>query len=211
MLKLSDVDWEELIKKYRLQIIVLLGGILLISLGIFLQKSEILTPAKVEIIEASSSAEIKNNDIVVEVTGSVEKPGVYHLPVGSRVEDALLMAGGLGADADRNWVEKTINRAAKLTDGQKVYIASTKQTNGLSASISNTNSNVAQYDLTPDSNLVNINTASLSQLDTLPGIGQVYGQSIIDHRQYSDVGELVSRKVLKQSTFDKIKDKITVY
>jgi len=84
-----------------------LSGILLISLGIFLQKSEILTPAKVEIIEASSSAEIKNNDIVIEVTGSVEKPGVYHLAVGSRVEYALLVASDLGADADRNWVEKT--------------------------------------------------------------------------------------------------------
>ncbi|SRR5258708_11056435 len=108
-------------------------------------------------------------------------------------------------------LRKLINRAAKLTDGQKVYIASTKQTNVLSASISNTNSNVAQYDLTPDSNLVDINTTSLSQLDALPGIGQVYGKSIIDHRPYSDVGELVSRKVLKQSTFDKIKDKISVY
>src|SRR5258708_1243857 len=112
MLKLSDVDWEELIKKYRLQIIVFCGGILLILLGIFLQKSEILTPAKVEIIESTSSAIVKTNDIIVEVTGAVEKPGVYHLAVGSQVEDALLVAG-LGADADRSWVEKTINRAAK--------------------------------------------------------------------------------------------------
>ena len=63
----------------------------------------------------------------------------------------------------------------------------------------------------PKSNLVNINSASLGELDTLYGIGPVYAQKIIDHRPYSIGEELVTKQVLSQTTFDKVKDKISVY
>ncbi|HKC04714.1 MAG TPA: helix-hairpin-helix domain-containing protein, partial [Patescibacteria group bacterium] len=58
---------------------------------------------------------------------------------------------------------------------------------------------------------VNINTASLSQLDSLPGIGPTYAQNIIEQRPYSNTTELVSKGAIKQSLYDKIKDKISIY
>ena len=59
--------------------------------------------------------------------------------------------------------------------------------------------------------MVNINTATLKELDTLPGIGPVYGQNIIEHRPYSTVEELLSKAVLKKNVYEKIKDKVSVY
>ncbi|MFA6282333.1 MAG: SLBB domain-containing protein, partial [Candidatus Omnitrophota bacterium] len=74
---------------------------------------------KVEVL--SESDEIDNSkNITVEIAGEVIKPGVYKLSDGSRVDDLLVLAGGLTADADRSWTDKYLNRAAKVTDGQKV-------------------------------------------------------------------------------------------
>ncbi|MHA2055880.1 MAG: ComEA family DNA-binding protein [Candidatus Hodarchaeales archaeon] len=56
-----------------------------------------------------------------------------------------------------------------------------------------------------------MNTATLKELDSLPGIGPVYGQSIIEHRPYSTVEELLSKDALKKSTYEKVKDLVTVY
>jgi len=60
--------------------------------------------------------------LTVEIFGEVINPGVYKLPDGSRVDDLLIVAGGFSSSADRVWADKYLNRAAKITDGQKVYI-----------------------------------------------------------------------------------------
>ena len=131
----------------------------------------------------------------------------------------MIAAGGASADADRVWMEKYVNRAAKLADGQKVYIfkageissGNSSQSDAASAK-NNGGIKVDQGVLgTGQGALININTASFSQLDMLPGIGQVYGQSIIEHRPYSTVEELVSKGALKQGVYDKIKDLVIVY
>ena len=59
--------------------------------------------------------------------------------------------------------------------------------------------------------LININTASLQELDTLPGIGPVYGQSIVEHRPYSNIEELMSKGALKKNVYEKVKDLVTIY
>ena len=119
----------------------------------------------------------------------------------------MVLAGGLSADADRTWVEKTLNRAAKISDGQKIYIPSISEK--LEVKSQNLGTGTAGNSLIDS--LVNINTASLSELDKLPGIGPVYGQSIIDHRPYSTVEELVSKGALKKNVYEKVKDKVSVY
>ena len=126
-------------------------------------------------------------------------PGVYELEGGKRINDALVAAGGLAAGADREWVEKNINRSSLLIDGQKIYIPrqQQKQLGGQAAEVK--------------SNLININTASESQLDTLSGIGPVTAGKIINNRPYSQIEELTSKKVVSQKVFDQIKDKITAY
>ncbi|HEX6977457.1 MAG TPA: helix-hairpin-helix domain-containing protein [Patescibacteria group bacterium] len=210
---IANINWQEVEQKYRLQIILLIIGFILLGLGIFLTKNDFFAPTKIEILDPKvEGASNQQSEMIVEINGAVEKPGVYHLPSLSRIEDLLIISGGLSVDADRELVNKNINRAAKLIDGQKVYIPSlNEQSNPSTASKTIGGSNVAQYDNTPYSNLVNINEATLNELDTLPGIGPVYAQKIIDNRPYSNTSELVSKKVLTQSVFDKIKDKISVY
>ncbi len=118
----------EFLPKYRLQIILLFTGFILLGLGIFLVKNEFFAPTKIEIldpkVEGSSSQKL---ELIVEINGEVEKPGVYHLPTTARIEDLLIASGGLSINADRVWVDKNLNRAAKLTDGQKVYIPASRQ------------------------------------------------------------------------------------
>lgn len=201
---------EELIFRYRYPILAGLVGVILVGLGLFLTRSGLnLSSTKVEVLEATT--ESQNIEFFVEVAGAVEKPGVYKVSSDSRIEDALIVAGGLSSDADRVWVEKTLNRAAKISDGQKIYIPTHNQSNSSSANLGGGDQSESSVLADRGSGLVNINTATLKELDTLPGIGPVYGQSIIDHRPYSNIEELTSKGVLKGSVYEKIKDKITVY
>jgi len=127
--------------------------------------------------------------VVIQIIGEVVKPGVYTLPDGSRVQDAVDAAGGLLADAD----SKAVNLAARLEDGKQINIPS--QNASISAASaplvpsvpSATSAPFAVVStLTPtavsSASLVNINTATLQQLDALPSIGSVTAQSIVTYR-----------------------------
>ena len=111
---------EQIIYKYRFLITLSLIALSLIGFGLFLFRSGVFESTKIEVLETETTKD--SQELVVEISGSVEKPGVYKLAASSRVEDLLILAGGLSASADRNWVETNLNRAAKLTDGQKIYI-----------------------------------------------------------------------------------------
>lgn len=203
---LKNFDFESFLQSNRYVIISILLGLILIGLGAFYVKKEGNDAStKVEVL--SETTEAQEKEFVVEVVGAVLTPGVYSLSSESRVEDALVLAGGLSADADREWVEKSLNRAAKIIDGQKIYIPQNGEKNSVGGTSGTTNT---PGEVTQNS-LANINTASLSELDKLPGIGPVYGQSIIDHRPYSSVEELFSKGALKKNVYEKIKDKVSVY
>ncbi len=209
---MENLDGEFLLK-FRYHFLALLVGIILLGVGaIFLKSSFNLSGTKVEVLEATTEGQIGQKEIVVEIAGEVEKPGVYKLPVGSRIEDLLIICGGLSKTADRSWVEKSLNRAAKLSDGQKIYIpAVNQQSNSLTAKNNGEYQTISSNFSDRGSGLVNINTASLRELDSLPGIGQVYGQNIIEHRPYSNTEELLSKGVLKAGVYEKVKNLITAY
>lgn len=201
---MKNFDVDAFFFKYRYYIFIVLLGVILVGLGVFASKKA-TTSAPTVTLE-------KSGDIVAEISGEVVKPSVYKLADGARVEDLLVMAGGLSENADRTWVDKNLNRAAKLTDGQKVYIpVVTSQSNVLSANNTGENQTISVQNPSQGSGLVNINSASAKDLDSLSGIGPVYAQKIIEQRPYSTVNDLVSKKVISQSLFDKLKDKISVY
>lgn len=198
---------EEFFLKNRYLLLVILIGLILVGVGVlFFRGKGNLSGTKVEVLNSTTESQNAPSEIVAEISGQIEKPGVYKLQNNSRVEDLIVTAGGFSAGADRDWIAKNLNRAARVSDGQKVYIPKTGESEkGLAPTKFDGGGGVVQ------GSLININTADLKTLDTLPGIGPVYGQNIIEHRPYSNVEDLLSKEVLKQSVYEKIKNNITVY
>jgi competence protein ComEA len=201
-------NWEKVLYKYRYPLVFLLIGIILTGVGILLSKTSLNSSDKIEILE---EPEIQKQEIIIEVAGAVEEPGVYKLSSDARTEDALIAAGGVSADADRDWMEKFLNRAQVLQDGQKIYIPNEgEQSEVLSASNSGVDQSVSSTFKAENGELININTASASELESLWGIGPVYAQNIIEHRPYSKVEELLEKKVLKENVYERNKNLLTV-
>lgn len=195
----------------RRKALVFLGvGLFLILIGLlssFFEKKQQIFVGKESVStfsnEATTSAQ---REIIIDVEGAVIRTGVYRLPSDSRVQDALVVAGGMAERADREYVAKTMNLAAKLADGGKVYIPFVGEIKGTSvANFGNLGS------VSGGGSVININVASLSDLDALPGVGGVTAQKIIDGRPYSKTEDLVEKKIVNKSVFEKIKGKIAVY
>ena len=156
--------------------------------------------------------------IAVDVTGAVTRPGLYKFPEGSRVQDAIDAAGGLLANANTT----AINLAARLEDGQRLEIPEIQAapevavTEGSVFSFSSPGGATSEPTSESPSNseLININTATVEQLDTLPGIGPSTAQKIVDYRATNGpfivIEDIVKVSGIGPSTFDNIKDLITV-
>ena len=140
--------------------------------------------------------------ILVYVAGAVAEPGVYPLPVGCRVRDAIQASGGLLPEADQN----ALNLAAFLEDGQRLYIPF-RPGPGPSPEASVEPEISAQ---TP----ININTATVEQLVSLPGIGPILAQRIVDYRQangaFQRAGDLLEVAGIGPTSFERIRQLITV-
>jgi competence protein ComEA len=194
---------DEFLFKNKYLILVVLSGLILMTLGyIFFRNIELPSTSKIEVLNASGDIKDSVSELVVEISGEVINPGVYKLPAGSRIDDLLIASGGLSGNADRDLVAKNINRAAKLLDGQKIYIPKLNETLGTSTTETGGGG---------ETGLININSADAKTLDTLAGIGPVYAQNIIEHRPYSEVSQLVSKGAVPSNVFEKIKDKISCY
>ncbi len=164
------------------------------------------------VLSTESSSATSLRELVVDVEGAVLKPGVHFVSSDSRVQDALIAAGGLSSDADRDWVTKNLNLAVKVTDGTKIYIPRTgEDVRGVTPLRSSASWGQASSTGSIADSQVNINTASEQGLDSLPGVGPVTAKKIINGRPYSSVDELLSRKIVSSKVFEEIKEKITVY
>ncbi len=179
--------------------LILLAGIFVLVLGF---EEEI-------IIEEESKKEIDvegfldENLIIVDVGGAVVNPMVIELPVDSRVEDAIIEAGGLREDADVS----NINRAAVLSDGEKVYIPSTeKEEDAVVAGQAPPN--------VSHSPLVNINTADETMLQELDGVGPATARKIIEYREangrFTSPESIMDVDGIGEKTFADLEDDITI-
>lgn len=177
--------------------VLLLGGILSSGVLSVFHKTSPYLGSKTNLADKSAVPNI----LAVDVSGEVSAPGVYKLPAGARVEEAIKAAGGVTEKADPIYLSKSLNLAQKLTDGMKIYIPQEKEA-GMSATGA-----VAGVSI----NLVNLNEASLAELDNLPGVGEVTAQNIIGKRPYGAIEELLNKKVVSKTVFEKIKDKVSVY
>ena len=180
------------------------------------------------------TSEAKEELIVVDIEGAVRTPGVVYLKSGSRVNDAVLEAGGLTNNADT----RGVNLAARLTDGDKVYIpiqgeqkssfVNNSEPAGIithlisdSSYISSDSADSAKVSgnsenakgITADG-LVNINTATSAQLQTLSGVGPVTAQRIIEFREsaggFARIEDIMRVSGIGTKTFEGLRDKITI-
>ena len=134
-------------------------------------------------------------------------PGVYKLADNSIVQDALVISKGLAGDADRAWIAKNLNLAAKLTDGAKIYIPAV----GEEATQSTNSTDQTKSAVGSTTNLININNADSNALDSLPGVGPATITKIVNGRPYQNINDLLDKKIVSSKVFGEIKDKITVY
>lgn len=191
-------------------------GVILLTIGVFQYLSSKNTKDEVAFVPSNPSQEVagvsSQKEISIDVEGAVQKPGVYKLSEGGRVQDALIASGGMNSNADREYIAKHFNLAQKLTDGAKIYIPQKgeQQAAVMSVQENPASNNDNQINAGDNTGLININSADAEKLDTLPKVGPVSAQKIISGRPYSSKGELVSKKILTQKTFDGLKDKITV-
>jgi competence protein ComEA len=167
---------------------------------------------------APDAALVAGPGLVIDVAGAVLRPGVYHLPAGSRVADAIAAAGGFGPRVDA-LAAQALNLAAPVTDGVQVRVPSRDDAAGRGAGSPGTGSGGASGS-GPASGSgagsrgpVDLNTATSAELDALPGIGPATAGKIIasrEERPFSAVDDLKTRKLVGTSTFAKLAGLVTV-
>lgn len=169
--------------------------------GLTLVKEESAAPETADTDDTASTSTETPTEVVVHVTGAVNAPGVFTLPADARVDDAVRAAGAT-ADADLS----QLNLAQKLNDGQKIIVPKTGET---AASTSGESTGE------PESGaLINLNTASQAELETLPSIGEVRAQAIIDYREtnggFRSVEELKEVSGIGEKIYADVAPHITV-
>jgi competence protein ComEA len=147
----------------------------------------------------TAASTVTSSLLVVDVVGAVRRPGLYRLPQGARVSDAVARAGGLSRSADR----ALVNLAAPVSDGQQVLVAARgAAAPGASVAAGAPGGAVAGP--------VHLNSATLEQLDALPGVGPVTAQKIVDYREqhglFQTVDELDAVSGIGPARLDSLRD-----
>ena len=174
--------------------------------------------------ELSDASSEETKTLVVHICGAESAPGVYELPAGSRIIDAVEAGGGFLPEAE----EACCNLAEEIVDGCQIYFMTksescadgqTEKKAGIQTSpdsdMLSTESNVRSYSAPAlENGLVNLNTADIAALMTLPGIGESRAKAIISYREqhgaFAKIEDIMKISGIKQAAFSKIKDKITV-
>jgi len=169
-----------------------------------------LTLPEMESATDDSDQEVEADVAVfVFVCGAVKEAGVYELVQGARVHEALKLAGGMTQEAATDY----LNQARKVVDGERIYVPTVEEV--MAGIVPEVEEGVNGSSTTNESsNKININTASQEELMRLSGIGEVKAKSIISYREkngdFEQITDLMKVDGIKQGTFSKIEDDITV-
>jgi len=149
-------------------------------------------------------------DVVVYVCGAVRSPGVVRLPSTARIADALKVAGGATSSAELS----AVNLAARLADGQQIIVPRRGEAPAAGGAAASATSGAAGSTVAGPAAPININTASLEELDTLDGVGPATAQKIIDYRTanggFKTIDEIKEVSGIGDAKFAAMKDSITV-
>lgn len=206
-------------------LVAVLGTILVMLIGFFAWSNVTKTtadaqsdlPALSTTFSASSSAsdlktersssQTETQKVFVDIKGAVKNEGVYELSSGSRVTDVVKLAGGFTEDADK----KSVNLAEKVTDEAVIYVARVGENVAPATANSQANGSAQQEE---SSDKINLNTATLAELQTISGIGAKRAQDIIDYRDanggFSSVDDLANVSGIGEKTLEKLKSEVTV-
>ncbi|MCX7919894.1 MAG: helix-hairpin-helix domain-containing protein [bacterium] len=216
-----------LTKQEQLVILFLLG-VILVGFGVkqYLNSRETVTvtPALANIqstLAGSAPNAYSGQTVIVHITGAVNNPGIYHLPFGSRLYDAITTAGDTTKQADIN----QLNLAEFIQDGEKIVVPFIGQAGESKSDLTQTQqwqvyappaggALALPSSKSRQSGKINVNTASQSELETLPGIGPKLAQRIIQYRQehgaFQRVEDLILVSGIGPKKMEQIKDSITV-
>jgi competence protein ComEA len=193
------VEW---VGRHRALLSAGLLGAVFVSLAVLLVRKP--EPPRV-VVQAPATRPVASPPVpallVVHLSGEVIMPGVYQLPVGARIDDALKAAGGPTESGDI----QRLNLAARLADGQQIVVP--RRVNPIMTTFANSSPS-------PTPGRLNLNVASVVELDQLPGVGPVTAQRIVAYREqhgpFKSVDQLREAKLVNAPTFEKIKEQLTV-
>jgi len=150
--------------------------------------------------EFAATSAVPTGNVVVAVSGRVRRPGLVRLPAGARVADAIEAAGGVLPGTDLSMV----NLARKVTDGELIVVGLTPQPGASNSPAEETGAG----------GLVNLNTATETQLQTLPGVGPVLAERIVAYREqhggFTTVADLRKVTGIGDVRYNELKDRVTV-
>ncbi|MCS6956300.1 MAG: ComEA family DNA-binding protein [Patescibacteria group bacterium] len=210
--------FNRIAKKYIVEIFFILIAIVFLLISFFILIKNNSNPAQENevIFEEKQKNENENNiTIYVDISGSVNKPDLYQIKKGSRLKDIINKAGGLSETADKNFFNRNFNLARVLNDQEKIYIPSIWEVqsglfleNPQQIQINKIEDQKIENDFSQD--LININNATAQELDSLPGIGKITAEKIIRNRPYQSFEDLINKKIVNKSTYEKIKNLISL-
>lgn len=194
-------EWFNRMKLNPVQLVLIVLGLGFIGWGFWQMIGGVQGE---EVVVSNTPEAAANANLMVDVAGAVKQPGVYQLAAGARVGQALEKAGGLADTADKEWIAKMVNMAEPVKDGQKVYIPSTEK---IDEKVKGQTTN----DKTIQTDMINVNTASQKELESLWGVGEARAQAIINNRPYGSLEELKTKAKLPANILENNLGKISIY
>jgi len=194
---------KEIIKKYPLEIFLIFASVCsaITSYYLFYNVSPPTKDAVVSLRVSSTSNNIQS--IYVDISGAVRHPGLYQMSEGDRIQEVIKKAGGYTDEADTGYISHALNLAQRLKDQDKIYIPSKEETASGSYLISSAPTENSAAD-----SLISLNESEENEIESLPNVGKVTAQKIINSRPYKALEELYTKGVISKNLFDKIKDSL---